>query len=153
MVEVTVIKEVSGALPLTRKEIAYIAQKTLICAGISRPASFALVIINTAKIKRLNRLYRKKNKDTDILSFPLDEYKDKKLKQINLGDIFINPEYIEKASIKEGRSKRKHHIILLIHGILHLVGYDHISEKDFEKMYVKEEKAYSLVKKYLKLSK
>ena len=84
-------------------------------------------------MKNLNFKFRKKNKPTDVLSFPLKNYIDKNL---YIGDIAISYEIINK------RSKLSNFFIefdkMWIHGYFHLNGYDHKKLKDFKKMYKKE---------------
>ena len=103
-----------------------------------------LLFTGNEEIKRLNKKFRKKNKSTDVLSFPFYVKKDlkKKIKtekEIYLGDIIIN---INK--IKNKRNKKIFRLELdklWIHGLAHLLGYDHRKNKDFEKM-IKIEKKF-----------
>ena len=85
-------------------------------------------------MKKLNFKFRKKNKTTDVLSFPLKYLKNKKL---YIGDIAISYEIINQ------RSKLSNFFIefdkIWIHGFLHLIGYDHKKLKDFKKMQKKEQ--------------
>ena len=106
---------------------------------------FTLLLSSKSEIKNLNRKFRKKNKSTDVLSFPFYTKKElhKRLtkdKEIYLGDIIINFNEIK------GKKKLKNFKIefndLWIHGLVHLFGYDHKKEKDFLKM-KKIEKKYS----------
>ena len=105
---------------------------------------FSLKLSNTNEIKLLNKKFRKKNKSTDVLSFPFYVKKDLKKKirtekEIYLGDIIIN---INK--IKNKRDKKIFRLELdklWIHGLAHLLGYDHRKNKDFEKM-IKIEKKF-----------
>ena len=109
---------------------------------------FTLLLSNGKKIKELNRIYRKKNKTTDVLSFPFYTKKEVK-KKINaknffyLGDIIINSSKVKnnlpKLSFKKNFDK------LWIHGLLHLLGFQHIKNKDFVKMSRSEEKFFKLI--------
>ena len=91
-------------------------------------------------MKNLNFKFRKKNKTTDVLSFPIKNYINKNL---YIGDIAISYEIINK------RSKLSNFFLELdkmwIHGYFHLIGYDHRKIKDFKKMNKKE----NLVLNYL----
>ena len=108
-----------------------------------------LLLSGNKEIKKLNRKFRKKNKSTDVLSFPF--YKKKNLKselnkkkEIYLGDIIINLNKVnEKRNIKLFKFEFDK---LWIHGIAHLFGHDHQKEQDFKKMF-KLEKDYL---KYIK---
>ena len=84
-------------------------------------------------MKNLNKKFRKINKSTDVLSFPLNI----KLKSnIYLGDIAISYEIVNKRSKK---SSFDHELDKMwIHGYLHLSGYDHVKNLDYKKMHKKE---------------
>ena len=103
---------------------------------------FSLLLSGSKEIKLLNKKFRKKNKTTDILSFPYQIKKDlKKLRtkklEVYLGDIIIN---IKKINIESKTKFKNHFNILWIHGLLHLFGYDHKKEKNYKKMSFFEKK-------------
>ena len=93
---------------------------------------FTLLLTNKTIIKKLNKRFRKKNKETDVLSFPLKSQFNKNYK----GDIAICYEIINL------RSKKTNFYIefdkMWIHGLLHLLGYNHIKQKDYKKMLRRE---------------
>ena len=100
-----------------------------------------LLLSNTKAIKKLNSKFRKKNKSTDVLSFPFYNKKNLKLKiknekEIYLGDIIINLNKIR--SKKNMKNFKLEFDKLWIHGLVHLFGYDHKKEKDYRKMSVVE---------------
>ena len=93
--------------------------------------SFSLLLSGAKEIKYLNKQFRKKDKVTDILSFPNQTKKNfqilKKInKKIYLGDIIIN---FEKMNTTSKILFKKHLNILWIHGLIHLFGYDHKKKK------------------------
>ena len=94
---------------------------------------FSVLLTNSKKMKNLNYKFRKKNKPTDVLSFP-SYYKEKK--SVYIGDIAISYEIVNQ------RSKNSNFFLELdkmwIHGYFHLIGYDHKKIKDFKKMIKKE---------------
>ena len=90
-----------------------------------------IFLTNNKKMKELNKKFRNKNKPTDVLSFPFNK-KIKYKKNIYLGDIAISYEIINKRSKKSNFSVEFDK--MLIHGYLHLLGYDHKKKKDFNKM-------------------
>tara|TARA_E500000331_G_scaffold232314_1_gene222521 strand:+ start:1029 stop:1487 length:459 start_codon:yes stop_codon:yes gene_type:complete len=103
--------------------------------------SFTILLTNSHNMKILNKKFRKKNKPTDVLSFPFISKKDlnlSKKKNTYLGDIAISYEIIN------FRSKKNNFFIefdkVWIHGLLHLIGFDHIKNKDFLKMSYLEKK-------------
>ena len=89
------------------------------------------------EIKNLNKKFRKKNKSTDVLSFPFHNKKNlknefKKEKEIYLGDIIINLSKIENK--KKLKLFKEQFDKLWIHGLIHLFGYDHKKKLDYERM-------------------
>tara|TARA_Y100001958_G_scaffold138899_1_gene112414 strand:+ start:274 stop:738 length:465 start_codon:yes stop_codon:yes gene_type:complete len=105
-----------------------------------------LYLSDDNEIKKLNKKFRKKNKTTDVLSFPFYNKKELKFKlktekEIYLGDIIVNLNKIrnkkDKISFKLEFNKT------WIHGLLHLFGYDHIKNKDFKNMLRIEKKFLS----------
>ena len=94
---------------------------------------FTIFLTNNLKMKKLNNKFRKVNKPTDVLSFPL---KIKKKSNIYLGDIAISYEIVNKRSKKSLFDYELDK--MWIHGYLHLSGHDHIKNKDFKKMSRKE---------------
>ncbi len=98
-------------------------------------------------IREYNRNYRNKDKATDILSFPFHP-KLKAGKRItvktaddkNLGDLILSLEYVKKDAANLGVTFKDQLRRLLVHGICHLLGYDHIKDEDYEVMHKKEER-------------
>ena len=109
---------------------------------LSKNVSFTLLLSNNKNIKKLNKKFRNKNKPTDILSFPLS-HKTSIEKDTYLGDIIISFNYMNKD--KEKRLFKTTVIKTFIHGFLHLLGFDHIKDKDYKKMVTEERKIYKSV--------
>ena len=106
-----------------------------------------LLLSGNKEIKNLNRKFRKKNKSTDVLSFPFQSKKElinllKKEKEIYLGDIIINLNRIKKKDLENFESEFNR---LWIHGLVHLFGHDHKKKKDFLKMDRLEKKYLNLI--------
>ena len=109
-------------------------KKRLICS---------LLLSNSKEIKRLNKRFRKKNKSTDVLSFPFYKKKElyeiiKREKEIYIGDIIINLDMLNR--IKPVSNFKKNLNILWIHGLVHLFGYKHQRLKDYKSMNKLEKK-------------
>ena len=94
---------------------------------------FSILLSSNKEMKKLNHQFRKKNKTTDVLSFPT---KIKNKKKLYVGDIAISFEIIKE------RSKKTNFFFefdkMWIHGYLHLSGYDHVKNLDYQKMHKKE---------------
>jgi len=96
-----------------------------------------VTLTNDADIKILNRDYRAKDKPTNVLSFPMWDNMSEipnGAGEIPLGDIIIAFETIAREAVEQEKSLANHFTHMLIHGFLHLLGYDHIIDKDAEKM-------------------
>ena len=107
--------------------------------------TFTILLANNSKIKSLNKKFRKKNKATDVLSFPF--YKKKNFLKTNkrdvyLGDVIISFEFVFKRSIDKIFLNEFNKV--WIHGFLHLLGHDHIKNKDYKKMQYLENKILKL---------
>ena len=90
----------------------------------NKKLSLTLLLSNNNNIKKLNKSFRRKNKPTDILSFPSDE-KIKILKNTYLGDIIISYNYVDKPKSQDLKLFKEKVIKIFIHGFLHLLGFDH----------------------------
>ena len=104
---------------------------------LNKKVTFTLLLSNIKNIKKLNKVFRKKNKSTDILSFPLDK-KIKISKNTYLGDVIISYNHLDKPRSQDLKSFEEKVIKIFIHGFLHLLGFDHKKNKDYSKM-LKEE--------------
>ena len=96
----------------------------------NKKVTFTLLLSNNKNIKKLNKVFRKKNKSTDILSFPLDK-KIKISKNTYLGDVIISYNYLDKPRSQDLKSFKEKVAKILIHGFLHLLGFDHKKNKDY----------------------
>ncbi len=103
-----------------------------------------ILLTTNEDIQQYNETYRKKQGPTDILSFSYHELTPgKRIKPLtkddkNLGDLILAPEYIKAYTDKEGISFEHRIMILTIHGICHLLGYDHEEDEDYKLMLTKE---------------
>ena len=127
-------------IALLNKKNKLFKKNTLICS---------LLLSGAKEIKSLNKKFRKKNKSTDVLSFPFYKKnqlnnKIRKEKEVYLGDIIINLSQVKK---KNNKAKFKEELNKLwIHGLLHLLGYDHKSNSQYLQMQKLEKKFSYLIK-------
>tara|TARA_Y100001970_G_scaffold286381_1_gene408391 strand:+ start:661 stop:1122 length:462 start_codon:yes stop_codon:yes gene_type:complete len=110
----------------------------------NKKVSLSLLLSNNKNIKKLNKVFRKKNKATDVLSFPLDEKK-KISKDTYLGDIIISYNYLDKPKSQDLKLFKERLIKIFIHGFLHLLGFDHKKNKDYLKMSKEENTLFYLI--------
>jgi len=91
-----------------------------------------LIITNNSEMQEINSMHRDINKPTDVLSFPYED-----MPMTPLGSIVISQEFVEQKALELGHTKENELTLLFIHGLLHLLGYDH--EVDNGEMRIKEQ--------------
>ena len=102
----------------------------------------SLVIVDDEQIRTINRSYRKIDKPTDVISFALkDQEDDYEMMEgeRELGDIFINVDALKRQAEAYGHSEEREFGFLFPHGLLHLCGYDHMSEEQEREMFALQE--------------
>jgi probable rRNA maturation factor len=109
-----------------------------------KKVSLTLLLSNNKNIKKLNKNFRNKNKPTDVLSFPFDK-RLKISKNVYIGDIMISYNFMNKPKSQSLNNFREKVIKTFIHGFLHLLGHDHITNSDYKKMIKEEKKIYKSV--------
>ena len=88
-----------------------------------------IALVTDAEIARLNRTYRKKSEPTDVLSFPAHSLRKPASRNKFLGDIAIAPAVARRYARENGRPLETEICVLILHGILHLLGYDHETDR------------------------
>ena len=112
---------------------------------LNKKVSLNVLLSNNKNIKKLNKMFRDKNKSTDILSFP-SKKKIRISKNTFLGDIIISYNYLDKPKSQELKLFKEKVVKIFIHGYLHLLGFDHIKNDDYSKMLRRENLLYNSVK-------
>ena len=99
-------------------------------------AELTIRLIAADEMQLLNHQYRQQNKPTNVLSFPSEIPAEimAELELPYLGDIVICPEVLHEESHEQGKEPHFHWAHIVIHGVLHLLGYDHINDNDAEIM-------------------
>ena len=111
---------------------------------LNKKISLTLLLSNNRGIKKLNKNFRNKNKSTDIRPNPSS--KNIKLnKETYLGDIIISYNFMDKPKSQKLKNFKDKVIKTFIHGFLHLLGFDHIKNRDYKKMLKEEERIYKSV--------
>ena len=110
----------------------------------NKKVSLTLLLSNNRGLKKLNKDFRNKNQSTDILSFPFNK-KIKISKITYIGDVIISYNFIDKPKSQNLRVFKEKVIRTFIHGFLHLLGFNHIKNKDYKKMLKEEEHIYQSV--------
>ncbi len=102
----------------------------------------SLSLVTADEIRALNHQYRGKDKATDVLSFPIDEQFQPEEEKM-LGDIVISTEAVIQQAKEYEHSVEREIAYLFVHGLLHLLGYNHLEPEDKEKMRIVEEEILS----------
>jgi probable rRNA maturation factor len=101
-------------------------------------AELTIRIVDKNEMTELNTTYRKKNKPTNVLSFPFDMPEECKNDLPILGDIVICAEVIQEEAYAQKKTLDAHWAHMVVHGTLHLLGYDHENDSDAEIMEAEE---------------
>ena len=106
----------------------------------------SIVLIDNKRIHEINKQYRDVDRETDVISFAfMDEEINPNSDLTNLGEIYISLEKAHEQAIEYNHSFKRELSFLLVHGLLHLLGYDHMNKEDEEEMFsLQEEILHSL---------
>lgn len=109
----------------------------------------SVTLVTDEEIHQLNKQYRNVDRPTDVLSFALDEGDEPELvdapEEHLLGDIIISAETAQRQGEEFGHGLEREIVYLSVHGLLHLLGYDHMKEEDKKIMRAKEEEAMKAI--------
>jgi probable rRNA maturation factor len=129
--------EVTGAAVarFSRREIAQFARKVLIALDnlgriTAEISEVSIAVVDDEAMRNLNRKFRKKNKTTDVLTFPADDSDaDPQAKGRPLGDIVISIDQARRQAVDQKHSLPTEVRYLILHGIIHALGFDHETDK------------------------
>lgn len=142
MLELDVQREVS-ALPNDDELFTWV-NETLDSESFA-DTELTIRFVSEAEIAELNKQYRNKSGSTNILSFPFEvpAELDGEVELNLLGDLIICSDVVKKEAEQQNKSERAHWVHMLVHGTLHLLGYDHLTDADADVMEAKEIKILS----------
>lgn len=103
-------------------------------------AIFSIIFVTPEEIQKLNSEYRKIDRVTDVISFALEDDEDKILDLRILGDIYICIDKMLEQAKEYGHSNKRELSFLTVHGLLHLLGYDHQTEEEEKEMFGLQDK-------------
>lgn len=141
-VELDILDESAKGCALSDEELELIANKVVDTLGICRVCMISLTIVDDCEIHQLNLQWRQVDRPTDVLSFECEKPDDSDLGEgepCELGDIVLAPDYIASQAKEFGTSEKDETRLLFIHGILHLLGYDHEEDQEAHRMQGLEE--------------
>jgi len=133
-------------IPLDVKKIRRVVQKILAKLGLPE-AELSLLLVDDKQIQELNLRFLGRDKPTNVLAFSMREGEYSSLHPHLLGDLVISIETAKRQSKQSGLNEMEMFILLLIHGVLHLLGYEHEgSKKDAREMTLKQKELFQLIK-------
>lgn len=130
-----------AAIELVKKVLTYVAEQE----GIEKDAELSISFVSDEEIQEINRTYRGKDQPTDVISFAMQEQGEGEIQIVGedfviLGDIIISMDRTKEQAAEYGHSFERELAFLATHGLLHLIGYDHMTEEDEKEMFAKQEK-------------
>ena len=116
-----------------------VIEKTLAMEKVTS-AVFSIILIDDEKMRHLNKQYRNLDKTTDVLSFAYEDNEKLDFEIRHLGEIFISIPKMQEQAQEYGHSEKRELSFLVVHGLLHLLGYDHtLGKKEEIEMFTKQE--------------
>jgi len=144
---VVFIKNQQEIIPVEAKKIRKAAERILASLRISG-YELSVLLLDNKGIRAVNKKYLNRNRPTNVISFSLTEGEFGNINPHVLGDVVISVEKALEQAETRGTSLEEELTFLLIHGVLHLVGYDHEGKRDERsKMEEKEKEVYRFVTK------
>jgi probable rRNA maturation factor len=131
--------------PVTTDRVVAMAERVLLAERLPDNAEVAIVLVGEEEMARYNQRFMERSGPTDVLAFPVDQFVPGEIpttiangQPLSLGDIFICPTVVKNQAIELGISLEDEMALIVTHGILHLLGYDHADPADAAVMSAKE---------------
>ena len=137
--EIVIINEAKDkSIYRYKKDYELIFSKALNLLDRNINSCCSVIFVTPERIHEINREYRNIDRSTDVISFALQDEQDAfEIEEVEeeLGDIFINVQAIRDQAKEYGHSNRREACFLFCHGILHLLGYDHMTKEEEKEMF------------------
>lgn len=120
-----------------KQDFTAIIEQALKTLGIEDDVEVSCVLVDDERIHEINREYRHIDRSTDVISFAMEDNDQFYVEGMprTLGDIFISVDHAKKQAEEYGHSLRREMCFLFTHGILHLLGYDHMTDEQEKEMF------------------
>lgn len=154
-IHLEMVDETGELLEASLQLVEEVVKKAAEVEGITEDYEVSMTFVDNETIREMNREYRNKDEVTDVISFALNEEGEDELPIIGgeaeqlLGDIIISIPRASEQAENYGHSFERELAFLAVHGFLHLLGYDHLSEEEEKIMFAKQEdilQAYGLTR-------
>lgn len=129
------------AVPISDEEMRVVVEAALAADGVERPCNVSVSIVDSEAIRRLNASWRGIDAPTDVLSFECDALDDETIpsdEPVELGDVILCPSVIEAQAPEFNSSFAAEFRLMLVHGVCHLLGFDHIDPEEARSMEARE---------------
>lgn len=134
--EITIINRTNADLDAYASFFADIAENAEKVLQISETCEISVTFVRSRTIHTINRDYRGIDRPTDVISFAINDSPDLiDTGERDLGDLFINIDYAKRQAKEYGHSYRREMGFLFTHGLLHCLGYDHMTKEEEEEMF------------------
>lgn len=137
MIDLVYENEVAEFQDNFEEDFLSLVETTLTELMITDDVELSVILVDDERIHEINRDYRHIDRPTDVISFALEEGETLDIEGLprNLGDIFISVERAKEQAQDYGHSLRREMCFLFTHGLLHLLGYDHMNSEDEKEMF------------------
>ena len=134
--------------PVPKREICRVVDLVLAREGIERPCMVSVSVVTDERMAQLNHRWRGKDRATDVLSLECERPDDADLapgEPCELGDVILAPAYVAAQAARFGTTPADEFLLLLVHGVLHLLGYDHLTDEEAGVMEAREDELLALI--------
>ena len=128
--------------PIGDEDICAACDLVLAQEGVERPCMVSISVVSEERIRALNDAWRDVDRATDVISLECERPDDPDLapgEPCELGDIVLAPDYVARQAASFGTTPADEERLLVVHGMLHLLGYDHLDEASAEAMEARED--------------
>jgi probable rRNA maturation factor len=146
--EYDITAEEGMGAPISEDEIRADLDRVLAEEGVDRDCLVSVSIVGDERIRELNAEWRGRDVATDVISLECERPDDPDLapgEPCELGDIVLAPDYIARQATRFGTTPADEFRLLLVHGTLHLLGYDHLEDDEAEVMEAREDALLALL--------
>lgn len=147
MIDFVYENEVENFIENYEEDFIKIIETTLDNLKIDDDIEMSCLLIDDDRIHEINREYRHIDRSTDVISFALEDSEQFYVEGMprNIGDIFISVDHAKSQAEEYGHSLRREMCFLFVHGLLHLLGYDHMNEEDEKEMFDKQKEILQIL--------
>ena len=147
-ISVDLVIEQGVTCPIGEEDVRDVCELVLREEAIERPCFVSVTVVEDGRIREINREWRGQDRSTDVVSLECERPDDPELAEgepCELSHIVLAPDYIERQAASFGSTPADEFRLLLVHGLLHLLGYDHLEDEEAEEMERREDELVALL--------